>query len=424
MPVFLRSSGVDELLNETPVYAGFTQYIGDQLTHYVGDDFSDPDAMYRDQRAIRTVVNFIAHNCAHVEMLPFKLDSNGEREQVRTPRARALLASPDRHATQYEFLRDQYKDLLLWEKFAAAKIRNTDGELVITRIPPRTFQFERYGGRPVGIRIGDDRLDLDKFLWLDGYPAAAGAPMAHLADLLLEEHESSRFRADLWRRGAKVGGVIQRPAEAPDWSPAARKRFREQIDTKYTGSSATTAGGVMLLEDGMTYAPLDHMSARDAQQIEARKLSIAEVAAAYQVPPVFVGVLDNANYSNVKAYRGMLYSDVLGPLFKQVQQAWTLRVAVEMPGVDEFEHDIGEKVQLPFEEQLAALQSAAGQPILTVAEARKRVRQPYLPGTNKLAKPEKPAAPAPAPKPPEDDRDRIDRDEGTTTTSQEASNNE
>lgn len=424
MSIFIQSNGVTELLNETVQFAGFSHYVGGEsvLNFQGAGQFTDPDLMYRDQRAIRTVVNFIAHNAASVELLPWKLDATGEREQVRTPRVRKTLQSPDRVATQYEFLRDQFKDLLLWEKFAAMKVRNEDGGLQLVRVPPRLFTFERVGGRPVKIKIGDEELELEKFFWLDGYPAADKSPMGHLQDLLLEEYESAKFRANLWRRGAQVGGVIERPADAPDWTPKGRKNFRSQLEARYTGSNASNPGGVMLLEDGMVYKPVDHMSSRDAQQIEARKLSTSEVAAAYQVPPVFVGVLDNANYSNVKAYRGMLYSDILGPLFTQSQQAWSLRVAGEMPGVDEFEHNIGEKVQLPFEEQVVTLQSATGRPILTVAEARKRARLAHIEGTDEL---EEKAAATPAPPDPDaDDRDRIDRDEGVSGSNNQGDNND
>ena len=388
MSLVVQSGGLATTLKASDTVQ-MTQYIGagaiDLLAY---GSLVDPDTIYREQRAVRTVVNFIAHNAASVGLHAFKLDADDERTRVKTGGAGATVESPDRIATHYEYQRDLFKDVLLWEKFAALKQRAPDGGLELIRIPPRLFEFDRSGaGRPIGLVLDGETFPLDGFLWLDGYPASAKAPMAHLSDLLLEEAQSAKFRANLWARGAQVGGVIERPADAPDWSPKARKSFRELLASKYTGASAADPGGTMLLEDGMSYKSLDHMSSRDAQQIEARKLSTSEVAAAYQVPPVFVGVLDNANYSNVQAYRGMLYSDVLGPLFQQSQQAWTLRVGKELAGVSFFEHNVYEKLTLSFEEQATILQSAVGAPFMTRAEARKRVNLPFMNGTDLLIEP-------------------------------------
>jgi HK97 family phage portal protein len=389
MTVFLQTNGITAALDEPMVYAGATRYIsGDLLNFSLPGGFTNPDQIYREQRAVRTVVNFIAHNAASVAIHGFKTDTEDERTRVKDGPTGATLNSPDRVATHYEFQRDVFKDVLLWEKFAAAKLRAEDGGLILMRIPPKLFRFDRSGtGRPNKLVIADEEFDLQHFFWMDGYPAADESPMAHLQDLLLEESESAKFRTNLWRRGALVGGVIERPVDAPDWSPAARRRFRSLLESRYSGNTATAAGGTMLLEDGMTYKQQDYMSSRDAQQIEARKLSTSEVAAAYQVPPVFVGVLDNANYSNVMAYRGMLYSDVLGPLFTQCQQAWTLRVGNELPDVDFFEHNVSEKLRLSFEEQATVLQSAVGAPYMTRAEARKRSNLPHLEGTDELIEP-------------------------------------
>ena len=390
MTLFLQSNGSVERLKESGSTAQATQYIGGLSVASFTDPSSltNPDAVYRDQRAVRTVVNFIAHNAASIPLHAFKTDADDERIRVKSGVAGKFLTSPDRIATQYEYMRDMFKDVLLWERFAAFKVRNPDGSLELVRVPPALFSFDRSGaGRPTTITIGEDVYDLAGFMWLDGYPASANSPMAHLVDLLLEESASAKYRSELWSNGARVGGVIERPSEAPDWSPKARKRFRELLASRYTNDEATDAGGTMLLEDGMTYKPVSTVTSRDAQQIEARKLSTSEVAAAYQVPPVFVGVLDNANYSNVQAYRGMLYSDVLGPLLVQSQQAWTLRVASELPSVTYLEHNVDSKLALSFEEQAAVLQSAVGGPYMTRAEARKRQNLPFIEGTDTILEP-------------------------------------
>jgi HK97 family phage portal protein len=378
--VFLQSDGLLAPLGAPMVYGDPSVYISDVL-HFSADPLANPDEVWKTQRAVRTVVGFIARNVASIGLHGFKKNPE-THDHVRIddshPLARTL-KSPDGVQTQYEYLYDYFVDISLWERYAAAKVRGTDGTVKLLRLPPRKWRFAR-GGRDevIGIRIGEQTFPLERFVWSDGYPGSADSPMSHLISLLREETESTKFRASLWENGARHGGWIERPLEAPDWTPRARQRFKNGLRSAYTGDDGTNLGGTMLLEDGMKYHSVDHITSRDAQQIEARKLSISEVAAAYHVPPVFVGVLDNANYSNVTAYKQMLYSDVLGPLLVQSQQAATLRLVSEFGGVDFVEHNVGEKLRLSFEEQAGILLSAVGGPIMTRNEARQRVNLPNL----------------------------------------------
>lgn len=373
--VFLQSNGILGALSSPQWYPEFRHVVGGGIDYY--GPGTDPDSLYRDQRAIRTVTGFIARNIASIALHGFEwrdVAGHDEPERCRV-RGTPVLKSPDRQSTLYEYMRDATLDVLLWERFAAAKIKHPDGNPLLLRLPPRRWHFKRNKGsdQPIAIQIGEDEYPLEHFLWTDGYPASAVSPMSHLTSLLFEESESAKYRASLWKNGARVGGVVRRPLEAPDWSPKARARFRRLLVEGFTGDEGSNLGGTMLLEDGMEYTPLERMSSRDAQQIEARKLSTSEVAAAFHVPPVFVGVLDDANYSNVNAYKQMLYSDVLGPILQQKEQAWTLRVADSVPQVDFFEFNVGEKLRLSFEEQARVLFSAVGAPYMTRNEGRSRL---------------------------------------------------
>jgi len=130
-----------------------------------------------------------------------------------------------------------------------------------------------------------------------------------------------------WARGGRVSSVLTRPQGAPRWSDAAREAFREDWYAQYTGDGVR-AGGTPILEDGMDLKKID-FSASDQQYIQGAKLSFSTVAAAFHVNPTMVGVLDNANYSNVREFRKMLYGDTLGPLIAQIESAlnaWLLPI--------------------------------------------------------------------------------------------------
>jgi hypothetical protein len=103
-----------------------------------------------------------------------------------------------------------------------------------------------------------------------------------------------------------------------------------------------------------------------------------------------VGVLDNANFSNVREFRKMLYGDTLGPILADLEarlnQFLVPRIS-PTPGVY-VEFNINEKLQGSFDEQTAALQSSVGRPWMTANEARALWNLPALDGdANELVTP-------------------------------------
>ena len=124
-------------------------------------------------------------------------------------------------------------------------------------------------------------------------------------------------------------------------------------------------------------------SASEQQWVEGAKLAFATVASAYHVNPTMVGLLDDANFSNVREFRRMLYGDTLGPEMASIE-ATVNTFALAALGMDRdvmyAEFNISEKLQGSFEEQTQALQSAVGRPWMTADEARARLNLSALGG--------------------------------------------
>jgi len=359
----------------------------------------DPLTVWRTQRNVRTVVGFLARNFAQVQMHGYRrLDVEGDRKRIDPNEPLATtLRQPDAGVTEYDFANALTVDLCLYERWAALKMRDEAGTIRLHRLPPRRWCFVRdVADQPQWLRWwapdGATYLDvpLDRLVWLDGYPLPDDSrygPMLYLADVLVAEEASARARVDMWRNGARLSGVIERPVNAPEWASPQRTKFAAAWRSSY-GAGGTRAGGTPILEDGMTYKTVEAVTPEQAQQIEARKLSMSEVAAAFHVAPVLVGVIDNANYSNVKAYREMLYTDTLGPMFQQARQAYNARLVPDYADPDLFvEPNVAEKLRMSFEEQATIMQTATGAPIMTRNEARQRMNLPHLPGADDLVVP-------------------------------------
>jgi len=87
---------------------------------------------------------------------------------------------------------------------------------------------------------------------------------------------------------------------------------------------------------------------RDTEYINARKLSKTECAAAYHIPPPFVGDLEHATFSNIKEQHKQLYADTLGPWFTMIELAIELWLLPEVKdaGADIYcEFNIAEKLR-------------------------------------------------------------------------------
>jgi hypothetical protein len=218
--------------------------------------------------------------------------------------------------------------------------------------------------------------------WSPTDPRNGSSPLEALKQILAEQLHAQTYRQQVWERGGRVGSVLSRPVGAPPWSDDARKRFATDWRSKWSGDDGPKAGGTPILEDGMTLQGV-RFSANDEQFVEAAKLALTVVAGVYHVNPTMIGLLDNANYSNVREFRRMLYGDTLGPTMAQIEARINAflpeRMDLSAPNVY-VEFNINEKLQGSFEEQSAALQSAIGRPWMTADEGRALLNMPALGG--------------------------------------------
>lgn len=354
--------------------------------------------IYETQPAVRTVVGFLARNAADIGIHAFSMSPDGQdrTRQRDTPLAR-LIRRPNPRLTQYDWINGLVCDLGIFDFHISAKVRGDDGQLWLAPLLPE--MVEPIGDNwlwPEGFRVGGrNGMDLaaEDAFYVHGYHPNSRhtglSPMESLRRILASDYAAEDFRERFWERGAQLSGIITRPSNAPQWSSDAKSRFVSQWAARYS-STGSEAGGTPLLEDGMTYEAVG-ASAKDSEYVASRKLTREEVAAVYFTSPTMVGILDNANYSNVKEFHKGLYQDTLGPTFTQLQQALWLQLVPEVgdPDLDYLEFNVMAKLAGTFEEQATIFSTAVGGPWMTRDEARARVNLPQLndQGTDQLIVP-------------------------------------
>jgi HK97 family phage portal protein len=361
------------------------------------DYTADYSKIWESHGSVQTVVNFLGRNIASLGIHLFQRQGETDRRRVTEHPIARLLSKPHPRVTRYSFFDTMVRDVAIFERYLAVKIKLQDGSPggLIRIAPP---MFSPVGGDwmiPEAFEIRGDKgkkiVSAADCVYILGYSPKGDiggvSPIESLRSILAEEYEAARQRSQAFRNGARVNGYIERPREAPDWSREARDRFRAGWRSQY-GGGGSDAYGTPILEDGMKFVPATQ-TARDLQYIESRKLTREEAAAAYFIPPPMVGILDNATFSNVKEQHKHLYQDTLGPWLQRIQQELMLQLFEDFPGTDDLylEFNLEEKMRGSFEEQATLLQAAVGGPYMSRNEARSKVNLPAKEGADELIVP-------------------------------------
>lgn len=388
------------------VIARFFGLSAQEHVEFLGPAFRDmvlgltAEELYRTQPHLRIVLSFVARNVAHLGLHAFERVSETDRARLRDDPLALLMKRPNATMTGYELIETLVSDLGLYDIaywFVAESTKAPSG-WEIRPIPP-SWVVEQRGGDAFaaasyvvqnlkGERYEVGANDMIVFHgWNPGRPKHGTSPVQTLKQILAEQVQAWSYRQQVWQRGGRVGTVITRP-QGREWSDAARTKFMQAWKARWTGMNGAAAGGTPILEDGMTIQRLG-FGAREEEWAEVAKVALSTVAAVYHVNPVMVGILDNANFSNTKEFRKMLYSETLGPQLAMIEDRLNafLVPRVSKSATAYLEFNIAEKLQGDFEEQAAVLSASTGAPWMTRNEARARQNLPAIEGGDEVVTP-------------------------------------
>jgi HK97 family phage portal protein len=139
--------------------------------------------------------------------------------------------------------------------------------------------------------LGPDQVLHIKGLTTNGWTGIS--PIAFQRESIGLALAAEKFGSQLFRNGAKMGGVLEHPGKLSD---EAYKRLKDSFDAATSGDNAHKTA---LLEEGIKYNKVQ-MSSEDAQFLETRKYQRSEIAAIYRVPPHMIGDLEKATFSNIE----------------------------------------------------------------------------------------------------------------------------
>ena len=226
-----------------------------------------------------------------------------------------LLARPNPEQTGVELLEAFYGHLQVSGNAyleAASLETNAPSELYVLR-PDRVSVVPGADGWPVGWehRVGANvrRFERD--------PVSGEAPILHVklfhpADdwYGLSPMEAAAFSIDIHNSGGAWNKALidnaARPSGALVFTAADGvdrmhdeqfARLKRELDDMYMG--AANAGRPMLLEGGLDWRPMS-LSPSDMDFIEARRAAARDIALAFGVPPMLLGIPGDKTYSNYR----------------------------------------------------------------------------------------------------------------------------
>lgn len=252
--------------------------------------------------AVYAAVAAISESVGSLPLDVYRRTDDG-RDKARTHPLYALLHdAPNEWQTALEF-REQLQRHILLRGNAYARIRwsgagrvqalepiNPDSVSILRSSVSERLIYEYTDRHGKLQRLTADEMLHIRYHTEDG--VLGRSPIQVARDTLGLALAERTHGAKMFEQGTKLSGVIET-------APGTTKEQAAQIRESWAAGQAgvNNHGKTPVLPQGAKYSAVS-MTLEDAEWIEARRLSVEEVARLFRVPPVLIGDLREANYSN------------------------------------------------------------------------------------------------------------------------------
>jgi HK97 family phage portal protein len=262
-----------------------------------------------------------------VGMLPINLyrkEQNGSRTlMAQHPLQRLLHDQPNEWQTSVEFWEMLVLSLNLRGNAYAYVNRASSGRVVeLLPLHPDMVRVEMQAGFQLRYQItmpdgtfrhmAPGEILHIRGLTLNGWMGIS--PISYARESIGLSLATEKFGGQLFRNGAKMGGVLEHPGKLSD---EAYKRIKTSFDEATSGENAHKTA---LLEEGMKFSKIS-MTADDSQFLETRKYQRSEIAAIFRVPPHMIGDLEKATFSNIEQQSLDFVNGSLMPWLVRIEKA-------------------------------------------------------------------------------------------------------
>ena len=252
--------------------------------------------------AVYACVAAISETVGSLPLDVYRNTDNGREKAKTHPLYRLLHDAPNNYQTALEFREQMQRHVLLRGNAYAEIVWNPNGSVkallplhpdsvTVLRSSLGNLVYEHVDGKGNQRRLLADEVLHLRYHSDDGILGRSPIQVARdTIGLALAERTHG---AKMFENGTKLSGVIETP-------PGTTKEQAGQIRESWSAGQAGVSnhGKTAVLPQGATFRTVS-LSLEDADWIQARRLSIVEVARLFRVPPVMIGDMEASNYSNV-----------------------------------------------------------------------------------------------------------------------------
>ena len=159
-------------------------------------------------------------------------------------------------------------------------------------------------------------------------------------------NRASRWNKALLDNAARPSGALSYDTDdRSNLSADQFERLKKELEEQFAG--ATNAGRPLLLDGGLKWQPIS-LSPAEMDFVALKESAARDIALAFGVPPVLVGLPGDATYANAREAGRALYRQTVLPLARQILDAlgvmlgdWVgpARIEIDMDGISELAED-------------------------------------------------------------------------------------
>jgi len=264
--------------------------------------------------------------------------SVGPRDKAKAKQVLNLLHNPNNFQNQYEFWYQwcMWQDLagesftLWWRKdqkdpnLTPIEMYNLDSTLISVILTPTRYPQYRLSTPSYGFSK-DQPLDYHQVMHIKeaAWQGSSGFNKGILAsELVALDQDIDIYANFIMQNGAKPSGMFTTDQVIPDAKfKEVASRIKETWNqmTGSRSSDPSKAGQGMLLDQGMTYTPIDMLTLQDAEAAALKIQTMKRICGLFSVPPTMIGI-DDQKYNNTQTMLDEFYKTTMYPMIINIEQ--------------------------------------------------------------------------------------------------------
>ena len=339
-----------------------------------------------------------------------KSDKVGKRDKEKARQVNALLNDPNNFQSSYEFFYQlsQWLDLtgetftLLYRKDQQNSLQtpielyNLDSTLITAQLTPTRYPSYRLSTSSYGFNENEP-LDYFQVIHLmdQSWQGAGGFNKGILAtELVALDQDIDLYANFIMQNGAKPSGIFSTTQVIPDAKyKEVAQRLKETWNAMTGGRSTdlSKAGQGMLLDQGMTYTPVNMLTLQDADARELKIQTMKRICALFGVPPQMLGITDG-KFNNTQTLLDEFYKTTMYPMIINIEQKFKQSLLKGYPNLC-IRFDTKDFLKGAPLDQMNFVTSAVSNGVMTPNEAREYMNMPKIDGGDELKSDAKAAEP-------------------------------